>query len=114
MVTKIAVQITPQGVLIPHAAVQEWIEQGLEVIKDEQRIIIQPRSAPRTERECVLRILEDSGLLVEPHWEPVTSPISPKERAELAKKLSVGRPLSEVVIEEREERLTFFSPLTTV
>ena len=35
MATTIAVQITPQGVLIPHAAVQEWIEQGLEVIKEE-------------------------------------------------------------------------------
>ena len=103
MATTIAVQITPQGVLIPHAAVQEWIEQGLEVIKDEQRIIIQPRPAPRTERERVLRILEDSGLLVKPHWEPVTPPAS-EERTELAKKLSVGRPLSEVVIEEREER----------
>jgi len=103
MATTIDVQITPQGVLIPHAAVQEWIEQGLEVIKDEQRIIIQPRSAPRTERERVLRILEDSGLLVKPQWEPVTPPAS-EERTELAKKLSVGRPLSKVVIEEREER----------
>jgi len=74
MATTIAVQITPQGVLIPRAAVQEWIE------------------------------LEESGLLVKPHWEPVTPPVSPEERAELAKKLSVGRPLSEVVIEEREER----------
>jgi hypothetical protein len=104
MVTKIAVQITPQGVLIPHAAVQEWIEQGLEIVKDEQRIIIQPRSAPRTERERVLRILEESGLLVKPRWEPVTPPVSPEERAELAKKLSAGRPLSEIIIEEREER----------
>jgi len=104
MTTTIAVQITPQGILIPHAAVQEWMEQGLEVVKEEQCIIIQPRSAPRTERERVLRILEESGLLVKPCWEPVTPPVSPEERAELAKKLSVGRPLSEVVIEEREER----------
>jgi hypothetical protein len=104
MVTKIAVQITPQGVLIPHAAVQEWIEQGLEIVKDEQRIVIQPRSAPRTERERVLRILEESGLLVKPQWEPTSPPVSSTELAELAKKFSVGRPLSEIVIEEREER----------
>ena len=104
MATTIAVQITPQGVLIPHAAVQEWIEQGLEVIKDEQRIIIQPRPAPRTERERVLRILEDSGLLVKPQWEPTSPPVSSTELAELARKFSVGRPLSEIVIEEREER----------
>jgi hypothetical protein len=83
--TKIAVQITPQGVLIPQAAVHQWIEQGLEIVKDEQRIIIQPRPAPRTKRERVLRILEESGLLVKPRWEPVTPPVSPEERAELAK-----------------------------
>jgi hypothetical protein len=104
MAKTIAARMTRQGLLIPHAAVQEWIEQGLEVVKDEQRIIIQPRPAPRTKRERVLRILEESGLLVKPHWEPVTPPVSPEERAELAKKLSVGYPLSEVVIEEREER----------
>ena len=104
MATTIAVQITPQGVLIPHAAIQEWIEQGLEVVKDEQRIIIQPRSAPRTKRERVLRILEDSGLLVKPQWEPTSPPVSSTELAELARKFSVGRPLSEIVIEEREER----------
>ncbi len=104
MATTIAVQITPQGVLIPHAAVHEWREQGLEVIKDEQSIIIQPRPAPRTKRERVLRILEDSGLLVKPQWEPTSPPASSTELAELARKFSVGRPLSEIVIEEREER----------
>jgi hypothetical protein len=104
MATTIAVQITPQGVLIPRAAIQEWIEQGIEVIKDEQRIIIQPRPAPRTKRERVLRILEESGLLVKPQWEPTSPPVSSTELAELAKKFSVGRPLSEIVIEEREER----------
>ncbi|TEU14019.1 MAG: hypothetical protein E3J21_17115 [Anaerolineales bacterium] len=104
MSTRIAVQIDPKGLLIPRAAIREWLEQGVEVIKDKERIIIQPRSAPRTERERVLQILEASGLLVKPQWEPTSPPVSSTELAELAEKFSVGRPLSEIAIEEREER----------
>lgn len=102
----IAAQVIPQGLLIPRAAIQEWLERGVEVIKerDEERIVIQPKPAPRGERERVLQILEGSGLLVKPQWEPTSPPVSSAERAELAKKFSVGRPLSEIVIEEREER----------
>jgi len=96
--------MTPQGLLIPTAVLREWLDQGIEVIKDKQRIIIQPKPAPRTERERVLQILEVSGLLVKPQWEPTSPPVSPTELAELAEKFSVGRPLSEIVIEEREER----------
>jgi len=40
-------------------------------------------------------------LLVEMTGEPLSQPVTPEERAALAKKLSVGRPLSEIVIEER-------------
>lgn len=106
MSTVIAAKLTPQGLLIPHAAIREWQERGIEVIliKDKERIIIQPRSRPRTERERVLRILEDSGLLVKPQWEPTSPPVSPAEMTELAEKFSVGRPLSEIIIEECEER----------
>jgi hypothetical protein len=104
MSTLVAVQVTSEGLLIPYAAIREWLEQGVEVIKDKERIIIRPRSTPRTERERVLRILEASGLLVKPQWEPTSPPVSPAELAELAKKFSVGQPLSEIVIEEREER----------
>lgn len=63
-----------------------------------------PKPAPRTERERVLWILESSGMLVKPHWEPMSPPVSSAELAELAEKFSVGRPLSEAIIEEREER----------
>ncbi len=104
MATPITTQMTPQGLLIPTAVLREWLDQGIEVIKDKQRIIIQPKPAPRTERERVLQILEVSGLLVKPQWEPTSPPVSPTELAELAEKFSVGRPLSEIVIEEREER----------
>lgn len=100
----VAAQVTPHGLLIPRAAIHEWLERGVEVVKDKERIVIQPKPAPRGERERVLQILEGSGLLVKPQWEPTSPPVSPAERAELAKKFSVGQPLSEILIEEREER----------
>ncbi len=105
MPTKIEVQVTPEGLLIPRAAIHEWLEGGIEVVKEEARIVIQPRPAPLTERERVLQILGEAGLSLPP--EPLPSdhkPVSLEEQAELARKFSVGRPLSEMVIEEREDR----------
>ncbi len=102
MVTAIGIEITSQGVLIPRAAISEWLEQGIEVLKDKERIIIQPKVQPATEQERVLQILESSGLLVKPKWPPTSPPVSAAELAELAEKFSAGRPLSEIVIEERE------------
>ncbi len=105
MTSPIAARITSQGLLIPRIAIREWLEQDIEVIKDKDRIIIQPRSAPRTERERVLHALEMAGLLLplEP-LPPSYTPVSPEEQAELASKFSVGQPLSEIIIEERADR----------
>ncbi len=46
---EIKVEITPQGILIPPEAVQEWIGQYVEIIKTNQQIIIRPKKP--TERE---------------------------------------------------------------
>lgn len=103
MATQIKVKITPQGLLIPRTALGDWLEQGeLEVVKAEKQIIIQPKSTPLTEREQVWQILEQAGLLtpVEP-LPPDHVPLSPEEKKGLARKLSQGRPLSEVIMEER-------------
>ncbi len=100
MATTIAVQMTPQGLLIPHAALGDW--DKVEVWRENQRIIIQPQAlSPVQERELVIQALRKDGLLVEMVGEPLAPPVTPEERAELAKKLSVGRPLSEIIIEER-------------
>ncbi len=104
MATPITAKMTSKGLLIPRAAIREWLEQDIEVLKEKERIVVQPRSAPQTERERIVQILEDSGLLVKPEWEPTSPPVSSDELAELAEKFSVGRPLSEIIIEEREER----------
>jgi hypothetical protein len=106
MSTPIVARVTSEGLLIPRAAIREWLERDIEVVKDKERIIIQPHSTPRTEQERVLQILESAGLLLPP--EPLPSsyvPLSPEERAELARKFSVGRPLSEIIIEERVDRV---------
>jgi hypothetical protein len=34
MSTSVAAQMTPQGLLIPRDAILEWMEQGIEVIKE--------------------------------------------------------------------------------
>ena len=93
-------QMTPQGLLIPRAAFQDWGE--IEVVQEKQRIVVQPKSpTPSQERELVIEALRQDGLLVEMVVEPISPPVTPEERAQLAKNLSVGRPLSEIVIEER-------------
>jgi hypothetical protein len=97
--------MTSQGLLIPRTAIREWLGQEIEVIKDQEHIIIRPRPKPRTERERVLHALETAGLLLPPEPLPPSHiPVSPEEQAELARKFSVGQPLSEIVIEERADR----------
>jgi hypothetical protein len=103
MGTTIATQVIPQGLLVPRAALGEWLERGVETIKERERIIIRPRPAEPDEREEVIRILEEAGLLAQPDWEPTVPPVSDTELEELRRKFSVGRPLSEIIIEERNE-----------
>jgi len=103
MGASINIQVLPQGLLVPRSAILEWLERGVEAVRDGEQIIIRPKTE-LTERERVIRILEEAGLLVKPDWEPTSPPVSDAELAELAQKFSVGQPLSEIVIEEREER----------
>jgi len=104
MSTPIATQMIPQGLVVPRAALGEWLERGVEVIKEQEQIIIRPRPAEPDEREEVIRILEEAGLLVQPDWEPTVPPVSDIELEELRRKFSMGQPLSEIIIEERNER----------
>jgi hypothetical protein len=105
MSTTIATQVVPQGLLVPRAALGEWLERGVEAVREKERIIIRPRPAEPDEREEVIRILEEAGLLLPPESLPVSHiTISAQRRAELGRKFSVGRPLSEIIIEDREDR----------
>ncbi|MBU1662162.1 MAG: hypothetical protein KKD28_11905 [Chloroflexi bacterium] len=102
MTTYIPTRITAKGLLIPHSAIREWLNRGVEVVKNEERIIIQPLPSPRSGRDRVVQILANTGLLVKTKWETSTPPVSQDEFKELADKFSQGAPLSEIAIEERE------------
>jgi len=103
MTTTIAVQMTPQGLLIPRAALRDWYTKELEAVWEKRQIVIRPRPISADARFQVRQVLRAAGMLYEPHWE-TPSPVSPEERARLAKKLAQGQPLSEIIIAEREDR----------
>ena len=105
MNTVIDVQVTPQGLLIPHALVAEWVE--VEAIKSSSWIIIQPKHlAGSQEREAITRALRTAKLTspLNNALSQSAMPVSPARRAELARALAVGRALSDIVLEERTER----------
>jgi hypothetical protein len=103
MTTVIAAQLTPQGLLIPHAALHDWNVSEVEVVRRERSILIRPRRDAADTRSRIHQVLRAAGLLYKPDWE--TPPdVSPEERARLAKKLAQGQPLSEIIISEREDR----------
>ncbi|MBN1889238.1 MAG: hypothetical protein JW850_14690 [Thermoflexales bacterium] len=106
MPTVVITQMTSQGLLIPRAAIQEWMTTELEAIKGEAGIVIRPKTlSPQQERILDMHILEEAGLLLPVEPLPVSLAAIPVERqAELAHKFSVGKPLSEIIIEEREDR----------
>jgi len=57
------------------------------------------------ERSRVLRALADAGVIINRPYEPMPpSPISDEERERLGRIFAVGKPLSEIIIEEREGR----------
>ena len=105
MGTVIATQVVPQGLLVPRSALGEWLERGVETVRENERIVIRPRPVKSDERDEAIWILEEAGLLLPPEPLPASHvPISDAKRAELSRKFSVGRPLSELVIEDREDR----------
>lgn len=106
MATTITVQMTPQGLLIPRAALGDWSTKELEAVWEKTMIVIRPKRpkpTPVGTRPQVRRILREAGMLYEPDWE-MPPPVSSEERARLAKRLAQGRPLSEIIIADREGR----------
>jgi len=101
MSTPVPVKITEEGLFLPRQAYQDLGE--VEVLRHPDYILIKSKAiSNRGLRDQVTEVLREAGLLVEPTWErPPTVP--PEERAALARKFSTGRPLSEIIIEEREE-----------
>ena len=99
-------RFTSEGILIPYTLIHAWLAQGVELVKETEQLIIRPKSPPLTEKERVLQILKASGILVSPMpLPPDFKPLSSEKKAELSRKLSIGRPLSEIIIEDRVDRV---------
>ncbi len=104
MSTTIAVQVTPREILIPRAAIPDWGE--IEVTHTRQHVVLRPKTrSPEQERELAIQALREDGLLYEPGGAPDAPIISDKERLELAHRLGQAGPLSEIIIEERQDRV---------
>ena len=91
--------IYADGVLHPLAPLNlpEQTEIELEVVR-----VATPEEDERTR---VLRGLADAGVIINKPYEPLPpSPFSDEERERLGRVFAVGKPLSEIIIEEREGR----------
>jgi hypothetical protein len=105
MSTVIAVKVTPQGVLVPRPLITAWGD--IEEVEIEQRanaIIVKPKiNRADGLHTQIVNDMKAAGLIEELPWAQ-PSVVSSEERVRLAKKLSHGKPLSEIIIEDREDR----------
>jgi hypothetical protein len=101
--TKVAVKVTPQGVLVPRPLISAWGDvQEVEIEQHTDAIIITPKTnrSSRLRRQIVSE-MRATGLIEDLPWEqPRVAPT--EERSRSAKRLSQGKPLSEIIIEDRE------------
>jgi hypothetical protein len=103
MSTKVAIRMTPEGLLIPRDALGDLVAGELEAVRAGSEIVIRPKKASTDERDRVHQVLRAAGLLYEPAWK-APPPVPPDERARLAEKLGQAGALSEVIISGRGER----------
>jgi predicted DNA-binding antitoxin AbrB/MazE fold protein len=70
----------------------------------EVQVSIKTPAATGTEahRRHVIDVLAAAGLVLPALAPPPTPPLSEEERNDLARRIPAGRPLSEIIIEERE------------
>jgi len=102
MATTLSLIVTEDGLHLPRQLFEHLGE--VEVIERDEYILIKPKSdAGDDVRTRAIAALREAGLIVMPDWPPQPA-VSPAERTELTRKLSVGKSLSEIIIEERADR----------
>jgi hypothetical protein len=105
MTKVVAAKVTPQGVLVPRPLITAWGDiQEVEIEQHPHAIIIKPKANHASQLHAqIVNEMKAAGLIEDLPW---TQPpvVSSEERARLAKKLSHGKPLSEIIIEDREDR----------
>jgi hypothetical protein len=99
------VKITPEGVLIPHPLLEDWGDiQEVEIEKRADALVVKPKADLSTGlHNRIVNEMKAAGLIEELPWAPPLV-ASAEARARLAEKLGQGRPLSELILEDREER----------
>ena len=102
--TVVCVKVTPRGVLVPRALIATWGElREVEIEKYVDTVVIRPRpSEAASWRDQLIEKMTIAGLIEDLFW-PAPLAVSPEARALLAEKLSQGKPLSEFIMEDREE-----------
>lgn len=99
------VKITAEGVLIPHPLLEDWGDiQEVEIEQRADALVVKPKADSSSRlHDRIIDEMKAAGLIEELPWTlPVA--VSAEARAHLTGKLSQGRPLSELILEDREER----------
>ena len=98
-------KVTEEGVLVRRPLIEGWGDvQEVEIEQRPDAIIITPKGPAAAQlRDRIIEEMKAAGLVEDLPW---TAPreVSEAERARLAATLSQGKPLSEIIIEEREDR----------
>lgn len=103
--TKVAVKVTSQGVLVPRPLIAAWGDvQEVEIEQQADALVIKPKANRISPLQAqIVGQMKAAGLIEDPLWAqpPV---VSSEERKRLAKRLSRSKPLSDTIIEDREDR----------
>jgi hypothetical protein len=100
--TTLSLTVTEDGLRLPRRLFKHAGE--VEVIERDDYLLIKPKAAEReASRAQAIAALREAGLIITPEW-PAPPAVSPEERARLAQKISVGQPLSEIIIADRADR----------
>lgn len=105
MTKAVAVKVTPQGVLVPRPLITAWGDvQEVEIEQHPNVITIRPKPTHGNGLHAqIVSEMKAAGLVEDLVWAQPPA-VSSEERTRLAKKLSQGKPLSEIILEDREER----------
>jgi hypothetical protein len=101
----LSVKVTPRGVLVPRRLVEPWGDvMEVQIEQTVRALIITPKNhSGGPARDRLLERMLDAGLVETLPW--ILPPaVSDQTRAYLAARLGSGAPLSEAILEDREDR----------
>lgn len=105
MATTLVLTVNEDGLRLPRQLFSHLGE--VEVVGRDDYILIKPKAQSGAQgdiRTRAIALLREAGLVVTLNW-PKPPAMSTEERAALARRASGGQPLSEVVIENRVDRV---------